>query len=152
MRPRSAQGTHRGAEAILGRRTAERDQLGAVLRRGPQKLRGVDRRTRAQCALTYRRQDADRDGTERRIVLQRAPELGARDVRTVHVDEERAGTDAERDELERGTAVARAQYVCAVGDESIAKRVAGLAFVVDQDEGMAMPAHSLAIPRDLSRA
>jgi hypothetical protein len=136
-----AQRPGRAGEMTLGRSASKRHQVFARLRGGPQQLRGVERRSDATDALTERRQDADRNVAEAAIVLERASQLGAGDAGTLDVDQERAGSHAERNELERGTAVPCAEHVGADRRQMIADRVAGLALVVDQDDRMAMPAH-----------
>ena len=141
MGVRSAEGPGRGGKATLGRPASKRHEVLARLRGGPQQLVGVERRSDAAEALSERRQDADRDVAETGVVLERASQLGAGNARAFDVDEERAGAHAERDELERGAAVPRAQHVGADRRQMIADHVARLAFVVDQDDRMAMPAH-----------
>ena len=142
MGARAAEWSRRGGESLFRRRAPKRLEILAGLRRGSQELGGVERRSGPTEALSERRQYADRDVAETRIVLERAAQLGPGDGRALDVHQEGTRPHPERDELQCSPTVPGAEDVGADGRQMIANRVARLALVVDQDHRMAMPAHA----------
>ncbi len=139
---RTAEGPGPDGEPALRRRAAKSHQVGAALGCGAQQLVHVDRRSGPGDALAERRQHADGDVAQARIVLERAPELGAGDAGALDIDEKRARTDAEGHELQSGPAMACAQHVHPGRRQMVAELVARLALVVDQDDGVTMAPHA----------